>query len=142
MEQERDEFSSLLPAVPPPDLFGKVMARIEIEKSIKSSKKKTIYFLIALLASASAFFAGAAALNGAMAESRIASILSLMVSDPQVVIANWHEFGLFLLESFPGAYAAFSLAALFAFLWSLQYVVRYASKTFSLSKPVTGHQIN
>jgi len=137
MEREReDEFFDyyIEPATPPPCLFGRIVSRIRTEKKIAASRKKAAYFTFAFAGSIAAFIGAAFALEGALIESELLKLLSVIFSDPGTAIANWQDFSFFFLELLPVAYIVLFLTSLFALLESLKYVVKYFSGTLSLSK--------
>jgi hypothetical protein len=121
---------------PPALLFERIMKRIGVEKKIAASKRKAAYFTIALACSAAALFAAFFSLEGALIQSEILKLLSVIAMDPGTAAANWQNFGLFFLESFPVAYAAIFLFALFILLESLTYIARNTSELFSLARSV------
>ncbi len=123
-------------ATPPSCLCGKIMNRIRAEKKFEVVRKRTVFFVFALFGSAIAFLAAFLSLEGALAESQIFKLLSLIVSDPLSIAANWLDFGSFLLESLPVVYLAVFLTTLLVLLESLKYAAKYASDTFSFSKLV------
>ncbi len=119
---------------PPAYLYGRITNRIRAEKKLAAARKKAAYFFFALAGSAVAFFVTFVALEGALVQSEIFRILSLIVSDPRTVAADWANFSSFFLESLPIVYLALFLASIFVLLESLKYASKYANETFSLLK--------
>lgn len=135
MEREHESFDDIKPVAPPAYLFNRVVNRINTEKEITSSKRKAAYFSIALAGSVTLFGVALLALEGSLIESEILKLLSVFVSDPGASLANWQNFSIFFLESFPVVHLALFFAALFAVLQSLKYFAKYTSNIFSLSRP-------
>ncbi len=133
-ERENESFEEAKSVVPPAYLFGRIMSRIGIEKKLTASRKKTAYFSFALAVSIAAFMGALFALKGALIESEVSKLISVIVSDPGTAAADWQDFVFFLLESLPVAYIAMFLGSLFALLESLKYMAKYAGDTFSFSK--------
>src|SRR5258708_5328685 len=117
--EEGNELEYLKPAKPPKGLLGRVLCRIQAEKKLAISRRRTTYFSVALGASVAAFFTASFALQGALFHSEMLHAFSLVFSDPAAVLADWQDFSLFLLEALPVGYLVLFLAALFALLESL-----------------------
>ena len=135
MEQGHESFRDITPITPPVYLFDKVIKRINSERELAVVRKKAVYFSLALIGSLVLFLAAFISLSGTLIQSEILKLLSVFVSDPGASLANWRNFGLFLLEALPVVHLALFFAALLAVLQSLKYVVKNLTNIFLLSKP-------
>jgi hypothetical protein len=139
MERRREDSSiadGAETATPPVYLYGRIINRIRMEKKYRAARKRAAYFSFAFLASIIASLTTFFILEGALVQSEVFKLLSLIFSDPVTTAANWQDFGSFFLESLPVVYLAIFFASVFAFLESLRYAAKYMNETFSLSKLV------
>lgn len=121
---------------PPKRLFGRIITRLNSEKKLDSSRKKTLYFAFALIVSFLAFLTICVALQNVLVQSELLRILSLAFSDPKAILANWQDFGLLVLESLPAVSLAIFFVGLVIFLWSLKYVAKYLAQMLFWSKRI------
>jgi len=112
------------------------MSRLDSEKKLGSSKKKVVYFTLALFVSFAAFLAVGAALQSVLVQSELLRILSLVFSDPKDILANWQDFSFLILESLPAVSLAIFFVAFFIFLGSLKYVSKYLAQMLSWSRRI------
>lgn len=119
---------------PPARLLSQITNRIRIERKLQASRKKAVYFLIALGGSLAALAGTFIALHGAFVQSEFFETLSLLYSDPEVIMANLNSFALSLLESLPALNLLFFFGALFLSLEALRGTVRHAALLFSSAK--------
>jgi hypothetical protein len=121
---------------PPRRLFLRIVNRIRAEKKLAASKRKTVYFLLALGGSFVAFMAACAAVQSALVQSELIRIFSLLVSDPVEIVANWRDFGLFVIESLPVTAFAIFLVTLLALLESAKYAIKNMADILSSRKQI------
>ena len=88
-------------AEPPKDLFGRIRSRINSERSFGASKRRVLYFSLALLGTVAGFFVSIVALQDVLIKSEFMRILSLIFADPSTVISNFGNFIFLVLESGP-----------------------------------------
>ena len=117
-------FSRLESSEPPAGLFSKIIIRIREEERLFSVKKRLIFFSTAVLMSAGAFFPAFSAFKQEFAGSGFYQYLSLPFSDLGIVMQNWQDFGLIILESLPAMSIVAFLTTALIFLWSLKYLAR------------------
>lgn len=134
--EDHGSFDQAKPDKPPKRLFKRIIARLNLEKKLASSRRRTLYFILALVGSLAAFLVACAALQNVLVQSELLKILSLAFSDPKTILANWQDFGLLVLESLPVISLAIFFIALFAFLESLKYAVKYLAQALSWSKKI------
>ena len=123
-------FTHRTPPKPPEGLFAHIMERIREEERFLSFKKRFILFSAVLLASVGAFVPVILAFKTTFAQSGFPQFLSLIFSDFGLVIANWQDFSLALLESLPAMSVIAFLATLYIFFWGFKHLTQ-AVKSFS-----------
>lgn len=133
---EDQSFNRIDSVKPPKRLLGRIMSRLDSEKKLGSSKKKVVYFTLALFVSFAAFLAVGAALQSVLVQSELLRILSLVFSDPKDILANWQDFSFLILESLPAVSLAIFFVAFFIFLGSLKYVSKYLAQMLSWSRRI------
>ncbi len=121
---------------PPKQLFERIITRLKMEKKLAVSRRRMLYFVFILAGTFAGFIVTCAALQNILVQSELLKILSLVFSDPKVVLANWQDFGLFVLESLPAISLAIFFVALFVLLGSLKYAVKYLAQMLSWSKKI------
>ncbi len=125
-------FSDALPPEPRAELFALVMRAIVTEKH-RLAKRRLIGFSMLAILSLAAFIPAIGSLQNALIESGTAQFLSLLFSDPGIVLGAWREFSLSILDALP----AFSLAAVLVtavmLLASLKAAVRQTMSFRTLS---------
>jgi hypothetical protein len=128
-------FKSMDPLEPPAGLLGKILKRIQEEKTALSIKRRLILFSLGLAASLVGIVASFNMFSSGAAASGFSSFLSLTFSDFQSVLASWQNYTYTLLETVPVFSLAALLFAVFAFLEFLKYIARDAKSIFTLSHP-------
>jgi len=128
----------------PKGLFSRIIKRLGLEKELILVKRYLGFFtgllVIFLFLSVFAFIG----IKHVLAESSLESFISLIFSDPGIVIKYWHSFAFAAFESMPGITATallFSVAFLMLF-------VRLVALTFeklfivikSINKQKYGHK--
>ena len=123
-------FTHLKPPEPPTWLLGAIMARIHEEEQLFSVKKRLAIFSTMFLASAGAFVSAFRLFQDGFVESGFLSFSSLIFSDLNLVVANWQDFGLALLEALPAFSIMVVLATMFMLLWSLKNIMQTSKSIF------------
>lgn len=114
-------FTHLTSPEPPTGLLDRIIARIHKEEQLMSIKKRLFLFSTTILVSAITFVPAISAFKEEFAQSGFLQFVSLLFSDFWLVIADWQNFGLAILESLPAmSITAFLFTAL-VFLWSLKH---------------------
>ncbi|MCX6702752.1 MAG: hypothetical protein NTW60_02705 [Candidatus Wolfebacteria bacterium] len=113
--------------LPPDGLLSRILDSITAEKNIKAAKKAFAYFLLSFGIFATSLTGAIFALTGWIIGSEFVRIISLILSDTGAVVANWKDFGFFVLESAPVEYLFVFFLAFFVLLLSLKYLARYFS---------------
>ncbi len=101
---------------PPRGLFSRILKRLGLEKQLRIVERHLGFFtgLLAVFIFLSIFaFVG---LKEVFDESNLGPFLSLVFSDPGMVLKNWQSFSLSVFESMPAAYFAVFLIPLALFL--------------------------
>jgi hypothetical protein len=132
MRDERRVFTYISPATPeaiprrlkhaskpslvPRGLFSRIIKRLGLEKQLRIARKHLGFFTGALVVFLILSFLAFIGLKQVLAESSFGPYLSLIFSDPGVVLKYWHSFLFSIFESVPSASIAIFLAALALFL--------------------------
>lgn len=114
-------FSKLTPKAPPAHLFEKIMVRIHKEEN-RRLRFRIFAFSVGLLGSLVALIPSFQYLQVNFSESGFVTFLTLVFSDLKIVIANWQNFSLALLESLPIMSTVSFLAVILIFLGSIKYL--------------------
>jgi len=112
------------PAEPPEGLLAMVMARIYEEERMLSVRKRLVLFSMTALMSVAALVPVAGAFRSEFAGSGFYQYFSLIFSDLDIVMVNWRDFGLTLLESLPTTGIISLLLVSLVFFWSLKHLAR------------------
>jgi len=123
--ENQESFDSIKPLRPPVFLFRKIIKCIAEEKKIKTAKRNFLYSVIAFTGLISSLIWVVISAENALIGSDFSNALSTIFSDPLPAIANWKNFGFFLLESLPLDYLLILFAALFILLLSRRYIAKY-----------------
>jgi hypothetical protein len=124
-------FIHLEPPEPPAELLGRIMARIHEEERLKSIKKRLFLFSTTVLVSAIAFIPATNAFWDGFAQSGFLQFISLLFSDFGLIIDDWQNFGLAILESLPVMSITAFLFTAFISLWSLKHLVQAIKVVFN-----------
>lgn len=118
-EKENRPFEHAAGVTPPRGLFSRIIKRLGFEKELALVKGNLKFFttllVVFLLLSAFAFIG----IKHVLAESSFGPFISLIFSDPSMVIKYWRSFMFATFESMPGITAAgllFSVAFLILFI--------------------------
>ncbi len=115
-------------------LLMRITDRIRSEEKLSALRRRAIFSSCAFGISVLTFIGSCFLLQSVLVRSELLRVLSLVFSDPQAILANWRDFGLFILESMPAVSLAGMLMAFLLLLISARYAVRYLSKMLSLVK--------
>ncbi|HLC99813.1 MAG TPA: hypothetical protein VJC11_02525 [Patescibacteria group bacterium] len=107
---------------PSKELLGKIMARIQNEKTLM--RRRAILFAVVAVFSLVAFVPAFSAMRKEFTQSGLFEIAALLFSDPTVIRIAWNDFMLSILESLPVRSIVVVLATAFVFLSSLKLIVR------------------
>lgn len=143
-DQENRPFENIASETPPRGLFSRVIKRLGLEKELALIKNNLKFFSALLVIF---LFLSVFALIGMkhiLAESSFGPFVSLVFSDPGIVIKYWRSFAFAAFESMPGITAA----ALFFSVAFLMLFIRLAVFTFeklfitikSINKQKYGHK--
>lgn len=111
-------FKNIAEIEPSSGLETAIFRRIAAEKD-NVLKRKLLISRLGLGASAAIFLAAIFTFGREILHSEFASVLSLFFSDMHVVIQNWYDFGLSLMETFPTVTVGIILLPLFTLFLSL-----------------------
>jgi len=139
-KEPRTFTDEICPAKPPRQLFYRIMERLGIEKKLKAIRKRLSFSYIALIIFGALVFVAVLAIRHEVRESEFGPLVSLFLSDTNVVMLYWHEFALSVLESMPLYYFILFLSGLLLLLVSLRLVVQYISRMSLLTKSICKHK--
>jgi len=121
---------------PPKWLFFGILKRIDLEKQIRRIKKVlTILFFgvsgVSVTAAVILVIAG-----GSVVRSEFGRLLSLLFTDTKLMLLNWSNYALALLESMPGLTVIVSLFAIVLILGLAVLFLNVIEKWLSLRKKI------
>ena len=129
---------------PPRGLFSRIIRRLGLEKELLLIKRYSKFFtaLLGIFVILSVFaFIG---VRHVLADSSFGPFISLIFSDPGIVIKYWHSFAFAAFESMPGITASallFSIAFLILFARLLVLAIEKTSFIIkSINKQKYGHK--
>jgi len=105
--------------LPSPDLYDRVINRINYEHKLLLLKRKLFGYLAGFTLSLVAFIPLFGRFHEDIVQSALPQFFSLIFSDFSSVVSNSGDFFWLILESIPAASAALTLLALTAFIFSL-----------------------
>ena len=123
-------FSQFQTPEPPAGLFDKIMKRIHRKQRLLIFKRLAL-FSIGVIGSGAAFVPVFQMVQSGLNESGFIKFFLLLFSDLELVMANWQNFGLALLESLPVMSIVAFLALIFVFVESLKFLTQNV-KTYGL----------
>jgi hypothetical protein len=109
----------------PPELFGKVMLAVYSERKRLAACRRFAAASATCAAAAVALIPMANILYGEFLASGFGRFFMLVIYDAEGVAANWQEYGLSLLESFPALPAAGFLSVILIILLSVKSIAKY-----------------
>jgi hypothetical protein len=134
MRDERQIFTRISPATPPRGLFSRIIKRLGLEKQLDVARGHLEFFVPALLVFVFLSIFAFIGLKQVLTQSSFGPFLSLIFSDPKMVLKYWQSFLLSIFESMPGAYILFFLIPLALFLLFVRLAGIYFEKLSSLIK--------
>lgn len=120
----------------PRGLFSRVIKRLGLEKELAFVRGNLRFFTILLVMFLTLSVFAFIGVKHVLATSSFGSFMSLIISDPDIVVRYWQNFVLAAFESMPGVAIAsfiFSLAFLILFI---RFVVFAIEKTAILIKSI------
>ena len=121
----------------PRGLFSRIIKRLGFEKQLDVVKRHLKFFVPALLVFVFLSIFAFIGLKQVLVQSSFGPFLSLIISDPKMVLKYWQSFLLSVFESMPGAYILFFLITLALFLLFVRSAGIYVEKLFSLTKLIS-----
>lgn len=117
---------------PPADLLNKIMSRLDKEKKLQALRKRLILVAASFLPLLAAAVPVWRSFQLNIIQSGLSEYMGLMLYDFKIVLANWQDFGLSVLESLPIISAVPMLALLLSWLLALKFAVKYGKAFFNL----------
>ncbi len=117
---------------PPSGLLDKIILHIYSERRRQVLRTRIVLFGTLSFVAIAALVPAWQGLQSGISQSGFLQFISLIFSDSAVVITYWQNFALSLLESLPALEAAAVLGAIFAFLFSLKFLIRDINAMFKL----------
>jgi hypothetical protein len=109
---------------PPIGLLQKIMNRIDREEKIASLRRRIFILAGGMIGSLGVFGYALNITRTAVAQSGFSEYLSLIFSNPSVILNYWQNLSMTLLESFPTTEIALLLVLTFAIMQILKYVTK------------------
>jgi ABC-type phosphate/phosphonate transport system permease subunit len=108
----------------PSDLFPKVMKSIYSERKRLAACRRFAVASIVFFTALASLYPVWSSLHTEFAASGFSQFLSLLVWDSRSVFANWQDYGLSLLESFPIINTAILLTVILSILLSIKFIAK------------------
>ena len=128
----RDLFGKIDRREPPAGLLNSILLKINGE-SLRMARIRFICFSFLSLAALAAFIPAWHELRSETAQSGFLQFFSLLFSDAGIIAAYWQDFTVTVAESLPVFGISAVLAAFFAFLLSIKFMIRYKKIIFNRS---------
>ena len=132
----------LKPLKPPRGLFDRIIKRLGLEQQLHIVRRHLGFFTGALAVFSVLSIFAFVGLKEVLKHSSFGPFISLIFTDPGMVLKYWHSYTLLVLESVPGADALGFLAAIGFLLLFLKFASRYFEKLSSINKIIKkyGHK--
>lgn len=124
----------------PRGLFARIIKRLGLERQLLIVKRHLGFFAGILIVFVFLSIFAFIGLKHVLAESSFGPYLSLIISDPGMVLKNWHSFVFSVLESVPGADMFAVLLAVGVLLMCVKLVNKYLNKLLSIIKNINKKQ--
>lgn len=124
----------------PRGLFARIIKRLGLERQLQIIKRNLGFFVGGLAVFVLLFIFAVIGLREVLAESSFGPYLSLVFSDPWMVLKNWHSFVFSVFESIPGASIVILLFAIAVLLTLVRFVSIYLNKSLLIIKNINKYQ--
>jgi len=124
----------------PRGLFARIIKRLGLEKQLRTIKRNLGFFIGGLVFFVLLSVFAVIGLHEVLAESSFGPYLSLVFSDPWMVLKNWHSFTFSIFESVPGANLVILLFVVAVLLTFVRLVSIYFNKFLSIIKNINKKQ--
>lgn len=130
-----NDFSGLTFSLePPPDLFNRVMRRIEREKQLVVIKRKLIFSLFSFLGTLSIFIPVWKVFHSDIVQSGLGQYLIILFYDFQEVTKILGNYSFSILESLPALSLTVFLSVIVGIIYSLKTLVKYGQLLYKFSR--------
>lgn len=116
----------------PADLLNKVMLRLDKERKLQALRQRLILVAASFLPLLAIAVPVWRSFQLDIIQSGFGEYMSLILYDFKIVLANWQDFGLILLESLPVISTVAMLTLLLGWLLALKFAVKYGKAFFNL----------
>jgi hypothetical protein len=120
----KELFKNILSIEPPNDLAAKITLRIEEEKELRKIRRQFFLFIFSSAGSLGAIALIFYFVKLKMLETGFWQLLSLLFSDFKIILANWQNFSLALLETLPVPLIVSLLFCSLLFIISLKFLIK------------------
>ncbi|OGY41199.1 MAG: hypothetical protein A2Y82_02025 [Candidatus Buchananbacteria bacterium RBG_13_36_9] len=120
----KELFKNILSIEPPNDLITKITLRIEEEKELRKIRRQFVIFIFSSAGSLGAIALIFYFVKLKMLETGFWQLLSLLFSDFKIILANWQNFSLALLETLPVPLIVSLLFCFLLFIISLKFLIK------------------
>lgn len=116
-------FNNLHKIEPPESLYKTIISRIQFEK-IRRAKIRLVFFGITALASITASVPALSVVHRELTSSGFYQYIPLIYSDSGLVLFQWKEFSLLLIESLPTVSIIIFMTVIFTFIVSFKSIMK------------------
>jgi len=120
----------------PRGLFSRIIKRLGLERQLQIIKRNLGFFIggLAVFVILSTF--AIIGLREVLSESSFGPFVSLIFSDPLIILQNWHSFAFSVFESVPGASLVILFFAVAILLTFVRLVSIYLNKSTLIIKNI------
>lgn len=117
----------------PQGLLNKVVSRLEQERRLRSLRQRLVFVMFSFAALLTIVWPVWHNFWLDWQNAGLVDYLSLLMSDAKIVLANWQNFSLGFLESFPVVSTMAVLSVLLAMLVALRLTCKYSQEFLAIS---------
>jgi len=122
------------PSLVPRDLFSRIMKRLGLEKELYLVKRHLGFFVTLLIIFSVLSVFAFIGVKQVLVESSFGFFISLIFSDPGIVIKYWHSFIFSVFESMPGITATVLLLSVTSLMLFIRLAALGVEKVFIIIK--------
>lgn len=133
--QLSDEYAGAI-EIPSRGLFSRIIKRLGLEKELALVKRHLRSFVVLLVIFLGLVIFASIGIKHELAESSVGPFLSLIFSDPGIVIKYWHSFVFAAFESMPGVMVTVLFLSLAFLVLFIRLAVFTVEKLFIVIKSI------
>lgn len=136
MRNNEENTENIRPVRPPRGLFSRIIKRLGLEKELAVVRKHRGFFIGFFLIFSVLSVLAVVGLKSILSESSFGPYLSLIFSDPEIVITYWKSYLLSVFESMPGGMISVTFASVAFLLITARLTVTTMEKISEIRKSI------